>query len=237
MIQNLIHKEIKNLFKIILPILGVDIYSKKTWSQEGEDQVLDRIFSGKRLGFYIDVGAHHPTRFSNTFMFYRKGWHGINIDAMPGSMRNFKKNRSRDLNLEIGVGIEEALLNYYVFNEPALNSFSEKISRERHNAETEYKILKVIPVNVLPLSIILDKNIPRGQEIDFITVDVEGLDYDVLRSNDWVKYRPRIVLVEVLGSDMNEIQDSQIGRLMKEVGYVIHAKTMNTVFFKEAKFK
>lgn len=237
MVKKIISKKIKDLAKKILPILGFDIYAKHTWSQEGEDLILDRIFGGKTVGFYIDIGAHHPRRFSNTFMFYRKGWQGINIDAMPGSMRLFKSDRCRDLNIEVGVGVQEHRLNYYVFNEPALNSFSEQISMFRHNDETEYKILKVIPVDILPLSVILDRNLPIGQVIDFMTIDVEGLDYDVLKSNNWVKYRPQIVLVEILGSGINEIQDSQIGRLLNEVGYVPYAKTMNTVFFKEATIK
>jgi hypothetical protein len=58
-------------------------YSKKSYSQEGEDMILNRIFEFRNSGFYIDVGAHHPMRFSNTYFFYRKGWRGINIDAMP----------------------------------------------------------------------------------------------------------------------------------------------------------
>lgn len=235
--KNIIEKLVKKVGKKLLPILGFDIYSKKTWSQEGEDLVLDRIFGGKKTGYYIDVGAHHPKRFSNTFLFYRKGWRGINIDAMPGSMAIFKKYRSRDVNLEVGVGAEEGILNYYIFNETALNGFSEKISQERHGAETDYKIINVVTVDVLPLSNILDIHLPAGQCIDFLTIDVEGLDYDVLISNNWVKYRPKIVIAEVLGSDMSEIQNSRIGALMSEVGYVLHAKTMNTVFFKEQAIK
>lgn len=59
-------------------------------------------FRKKKIGFYVDVGAHHPMRFSNTYFFYRMGWSGINIDAMPGSMKEFKKYRRRDINLELG---------------------------------------------------------------------------------------------------------------------------------------
>lgn len=232
----IILKLVKKIGKKLLPILGFDIYYKKTWSQEGEDLILDRIFGGKKTGYYIDVGAHHPKRFSNTFLFYRKGWRGINIDAMPDSMAIFKKYRSRDVNLEVGVGAVEGSLNYYIFNETALNGFSEKISQERHSAESNYKIINVVTVDVLPLSNILDIHLPAGQCIDFLTIDVEGLDYEVLKSNNWLKYRPKIVIAEVLGSDMSEIQNSRIGKLMSEVGYVLHAKTMNTVFFKEQAF-
>jgi len=89
-------------------------------------------------------------------------------------------------------------------------------------------------VNVLPLSLVLDSNLPVGQNIDFMSVDVEGLDFDVLKSNDWTKYRPKFVLAEILSSSMHEIEQTSIGRLMTDVGYVIYAKCVNTVFFKAA---
>ena len=70
------------------------------YSQNGEDLILNRFLENKKNGFYIDIGAHHPIRFSNTYLFYKKGWRGINIDAMPGSMDLFNKIRSRDINIE-----------------------------------------------------------------------------------------------------------------------------------------
>ena len=111
-----------------------------SFSQEVEELVLARIFEGHKPVFYVDVGAHHPTRFSNTSFFYRRGWSGINIDAMPGSMKAFKSLRSRDVNLEIPVCEKETMLKYYMFNEPALNSFDRSLSLSRQN-ET-YKIIK-----------------------------------------------------------------------------------------------
>jgi hypothetical protein len=81
---------------------------------------------------------------------------------------------------------------------------------------------------------VLDSNLPAGQNIDFMSVDVEGLDFEVLKSNDWTKYRPKFVLAEVFSVSMHEIEQSSIGRLMTEVGYVIYAKCVNTVFFKSA---
>src|SRR5829696_7661265 len=80
-----------------------DAYSRKSYSQEGEDLILERIFLEQKKGFYVDVGAHHPKRFSNTFLFYKLGWFGINIDAMPGSMSAFESARPRDINLEVAI--------------------------------------------------------------------------------------------------------------------------------------
>ncbi len=86
-------------------ILGARGYMNPSYSIEGEDRIVRSLFWEKRdTGFYVDVGAHHPFRFSNTYLFYTQGWRGINIDATPGSMRAFKKHRPRDINLEIGIG-------------------------------------------------------------------------------------------------------------------------------------
>lgn len=174
------------------------LYATKSYSQEGEDLILQRIFEGKKQGFYIDVGAHHPFRFSNTYLFYKRGWSGINLDAMPNSMKIFKKYRPGDTNLEIPVGKDEEKLKYYIFNEPALNTFDE--SRiEGILQKPEYSLLDKIEIQIRSLKSILDEYLPKGQCIDFMSVDVEGLDFEVLKSNDWEKYRPKILLVEALG--------------------------------------
>jgi len=108
-----------------------DGFSLKSYSQEGEDMILRRLFEKQKTGFYVDVGAHHPKRFSNTFFFYKKGWRGINIDAMPNSMSLFNKIRSRDINLEIPISDKKQKLKYYMFNEAALNCFSKELAEKR----------------------------------------------------------------------------------------------------------
>lgn len=107
-------RQIKQLVKSLLPKflytklatfknLHITKYHTKSYAQEGEDMILHRIFERQSVGFYVDVGAHHPFRFSNTYLFYQKGWRGINIDAMPNSMRLFNRFRPRDINLECGI--------------------------------------------------------------------------------------------------------------------------------------
>ena len=206
-----------------------------SWSQEGEDRILERLFGGRMSGFYVDVGAHHPHRYSNTFLFYRKGWRGINIDALPGSMALFNRFRSRDINLEIGVGSRESTLDYYMFNEPALNSFSRELSLERTAAKPEYRILEVRKVPVAPLKDILAKHCPSGQKIDFLSIDVEGFDLDVLKSNDWTKYRPEYVLVEALVSSFDDLIGSEVFNYLSDDGYTFCAMTANTAFFRDSK--
>ncbi|WP_026952120.1 FkbM family methyltransferase [Algoriphagus mannitolivorans] len=209
------------------------LFGTISYSQEGEDLLLQRIFENKASGFYVDVGAHHPERFSNTYLFYKKGWRGINIDAMPGSMRPFEELRPDDVNLEVPISDKAQKLLYYVFDEKALNSFSGE------NAEkyilNGYKVEKKIDLFTKRLDEVLDKYLSDGQTIDFLSIDVEGLDYQVLCSNDWKKYRPKIVLIEELASK-SSVEFPKEGlsyRFMEENGYKLFAKTLNTLFFKD----
>ena len=157
---------------------------------------------------------------------------GINIDAMPGSMRIFQRLRPRDINIEMGVAKVPGSLDYYVFNEPALNGFSVDLSRERDKSDNNYYVKDVVKIDVCTLEQILDKHLSFN-EIDFMNVDVEGLDLDVLQSNNWTKYRPSYVLAEILRSSLHELDQDTVVKFMREQGYVVFAKQVNTVIFKD----
>ena len=237
---------LKNIAKKVLPpylvrlirefrINYCDSSAIKSYSQEGEDLILLRILGYKRSGFYVDVGAHHPKRFSNTYLFYKLGWRGINIDPTPGSMKLFNKFRPRDINLEVGVSDSPGFLKFYMFNEPALNTFDEELARER-DGKNRYRIVKVEKVKLDTLENILDKHLPKNTEIDFLSVDVEGLDFQVLKSNNWDKYKPKVVIVEILRKPLEELLDDEITLFMRKNGYKLFAKTLNSVFFSDEDF-
>ena len=183
-----------------------------SYSQEGEDMILKYIFGKKKDGFYVDVGAYHPRRFSNTYHFYKKGWHGINIDA--NDMTGFKTTRDRDINLQLVVGDGNTKI-YRKFKEGAFNTcydnyvvgsdFIGGVSCTSHSLST---ILKDCKVN----------------KIDFMSIDVEGMDLEVLQSNDWDKYKPTVILIE----DSDEF----ITVYLKSLGYKLAAKTLHTLIFK-----
>jgi FkbM family methyltransferase len=200
-----------------------------SYSQEGEDLVLKRFFEDKKNGFYVDIGAHHPKRFSNTFLFYKKGWKGINIEPRPGSKVLFDKIRQRDINLEIPVSNLETELRYYIFDDPALNSFDADLSNERHK-NTKYNIIDEIKLKTQRLDSILDQYLPQNQIIDFLTIDVEGFDINVLESNNWSKYKPKIIVVEDAEYDFK--MGSEITLYLESCSYKIFARTISTSFFK-----
>lgn len=202
-----------------------------SYSQEGEDLILNRIFDGKENGFYIDVGAHHPVRFSNTYFFYKKNWCGINIEPNPNVVSIFKAARLRDINLQVGVSDSTQTLKYYYFDEPALNTFDADIVEDRLR-NTQYKVIKVENIPMLRLDEILAAYVPIGQKIDFLSIDVEGFDFMVLKSNNWSKFRPTCVLVEVLNSTLEKIMGSDIHIYMKNNSYSLLSRTYNTLIYK-----
>jgi hypothetical protein len=197
--------------------------------------LLSRLLENKKNGFYIDVGSHHPKRFSNTYYFYKLGWRGINIDAMPGSMTIFDLMRPRDINLEIPISNTNEELTYYQFNEPALNTFSQELAKSRDDRYEKYFIISENRLQPRRLEDVLDEHLPVEQKINFLTIDVEGLDYDVLVSLNLSKYKPELILIEALENDYLKITESPVYGLLKSHGYQILAKTMNTFFFKYSK--
>ncbi|MEJ2105336.1 MAG: FkbM family methyltransferase, partial [Ignavibacteriaceae bacterium] len=161
---------------------------QKSYAQQGEDIVLQRILLGIDKGFFVDIGAQHPKRFSNTYFYYKKGWCGINVEPNPSTKRRFDKIRPRDINLEIPISDKEEELTYYMFNDPALNGFSKDISDEVKELK-DYRVIGTIKMKTRTLLSILDEYLPIGQRIDFLSIDVEGFDFKVLTSNDWDKYK------------------------------------------------
>lgn len=207
-------------------------HSRMSWSQEAEDLVLDKYFKRRKNGFYVDVGAHHPDRFSNTRLFYLRGWCGINIDAMPGSMIAFERSRPRDINLQIGIAAEVGELTYYRYDEPALNGFVRGSSTiDSNRAQGAYRLLGTESVAVAPLACVLESHLPSGQAIDFLSVDAEGLDPEVLKSNDWNRFRPECVVVELDGLLLEEALRDESCTFLRERGYRLYAKTGKSAIF------
>ena len=202
-------------------ILGYDSYAP-SFSSAGEDMILRHLLgSDKMSGFYVDVGAFHPTLFSNTYFFYLNGWRGINVEARPGSKQLFDKVRPRDVNLELGVSRERGSMTYYFIAEDSpMNSFSPDFLRQIKMLE---HVKSQIPVSTLPLAEVLERHVPAGQSIDFMNVDVEGHDFEVLESNDWARFRPRIIVVE---DEVLDPRESQIVLMMNGHGYELCAQNV-----------
>lgn len=210
----------------------LDPFVNLAYSQDGEDMVLRRLFERKPSGFYVDVGAHHPFRFSNTCYFYRRGWRGINIDPNPDAIKAFLRDRPADINLSVGVSEEPGNIAFHFFNEPALNTFDAQLAAERARIPG-YRLVETRSVPVRRLDDLLAEFLPRDQKIDFLSVDVEGLDLSVLRSNDWNRFRPHLLLVEAHERTVQAIQSDPLNVFAVAAGYQLIAKTLNTLIFED----
>lgn len=223
-------------------ILGYDVPTYY-FSQGGEDAILQHLFhkklSNKKKGFFVDIGAYHPHHHSNTFFFYLNGWSGINIDPSPGSMILFNKTRPRDINLEIGISDKNESLTYYLIDEKStMNSFSK--DNLIQNGMIKH-VKKEIPIKVKPLSEILDTYSNKFENIDFISIDVEGFDLNVLKSNDWKRYKPSVIAIELTCNTLEDVEKSESTIYLKSLGYITVAKNLilkdvATVFFVSSDF-
>ncbi len=205
---------------------------QETYSQTGEDLILNVLFKGKNDGFYVDIGANDPKKINNTFLFYQRGWSGVNIEPNSRKIDLFKKKRKRDLNLNFGIGTSNGELDFYMFNADTLSTFSKEVADDY--IKMGHKILDVKKVEILSLKFIFDKYL-NGKNIDFLSVDTEGNDLDVLKSNDWVKYRPNFLIVETLeykedysAKKLNDLYDPYLS----DLGYGKIAETyINTIYY------
>jgi len=212
-------------------------YLRQAYSQDGEDLILNRLFENQANGLYVDIGAHHPFRYSNTYLLYLKGWHGINVDPLPGSKRLFDKYRPRDINIECAIAEVAGAMTYYQFNEPVLNTVCPDLAQERDGWLGRYRLTSSIQVATTPLSKVLESHVPDKCVIDLLSIDAEGFDETILKSNDWSRFRPTLVLVEIYQASFNQVMSSKIAALLSSQGYEPIAKTVNTVFFSDCSAK
>ncbi len=205
---------------------------KRSWSQCGEDLITRFIFDTLRIPAptYLDIGAHHPTRLNNTNIFYAQGSRGVNIEPDPELFSAFLPARPRDTNLNIGIGEHAGEMDFYVMSVRTLNTFS---AVEAHAIEREGKVRieRVVGLPVLPVNAVLEKHCSTG--LDFLSLDVEGLDLAILRGMDFSCFRPKVVCVETItySEQRGGKKIPEIEAVMIDNGYFAYADThINTIF-------
>ena len=186
---------------------------RKTYSMHGEDLIINNYFKNVKEGIYIDLGCYHPIQYNNTLLLHEKGWKGINVDVSDFSIKLFNFCRPKDLNLNIAVSSKNEAVNlYYQKNLSQLSTLIKSQSKIAFQGEIkEKKILSKTLTNILNDSEF------KNKKIDFLDLDVEGADLDVLKSLDFSKYSPRLICVEILSKDMNINKDNFIEINSKEI--------------------
>lgn len=205
-------------------ITNYTVNGRLSYAQEGEDLLLTRIIGdiGKG-GFFIDIGAHHPQLFSNTYRLYQAGWRGINIDAMPGSMKAFREIRRGDINLEVPISDISEELEFHIFNYPELNTFS-KEQADYWSRKESIEIVETVKLTTKTLTSILEEYVSDRKHFDLLSIDVEGLDFRIVRSIDFESYKFSYIIVEDNPLDVQAVIEGDIYRYLTGKGYRLVSK-------------
>jgi len=164
-----------------------------SYAQNFEDVTLRRALLDINDGFYIDIGGYHPRSHSVTKHFYDKGWTGINVEPNPGLLSQFVAERPNDTNIGVAVGRENAKVDLHIIGTTGLTTTVESVALG--HASLGHAITSVLPVQMVTLETLFESYCgPRT--VDFLKVDVECAEADVVLACGFEKYRPRILVIE-----------------------------------------
>jgi FkbM family methyltransferase len=211
-------------------------YKQPSFSQSGEDLIINYIF--KSIGInqptFIDIGAHHPFYFNNTAIFSLSGSIGVNIEADPKLINRFRKLRPKDVNLNIGISKIDGECDFYLMSNPTLNTFS-KHEAESYQATGDYKISSVQKIPTLTIESVL-KAYCEGVFPDFLSIDVEGYEMEIITGIDFKNNFPKVICIETISfsNKGNGIKNSNLIEFIIEKGYILYADTnINSIFIKK----
>ena len=207
----------------------------KSFSQCGEDMIA-RFYLQQPKGFYIDIGAYHPKRISNTYHFYLKGWSGINIDGSKKSVELFNKMRPNDVNLHCCVGLPKSTstVDFYMFDIAELNTFNKKALPDilKYHKQTPVAVEKI---ELHSLRNILDEHMPLDKNIDLLSIDAEGADEEILLSNNWDRHRPKVLIVEKHCS-IYDFLNTNMHKFLIEKQYVLGGYSRHSYIFHDVAY-
>jgi FkbM family methyltransferase len=170
-----------------------------TYAQNGEDVAVLSLFPEHYKGTYIDLGANHPYRISNTYLLYTNGWRGVCVDPMPMFEPKYRRIRPRDIFLNVGVGARAGSFEFFEMSVNELSTFSREIAEELVEKKRA-QVVAVHKIQTKTLPEIVALLVPDGT-FDVLSIDVEGLDAETVRSTDWASVKPRVVICETSSYD------------------------------------
>jgi FkbM family methyltransferase len=185
-----------------------------SYSQYLEDIFIESIFRNKETGSYIDIGANDPAVLSNTKRFYDRGWSGVNVEPDVALYKKICAARPLDVNLNVGIGKQADNLTFYELSPNTLSTFNKKAAL--HSVKREgARIISETLVKVISLADLFSSTMV-GRQVDFLSLDAEGYEREILSSNDWDRHRPTAIIVE-----LNQDKQGTVLQFLKNQGYVL----------------
>ena len=200
-------------------------YRKYSYAISNVDLIIDRIFSKINKGIYIDVGCNHPIKYNNTYLLYKRGWNGINIDSDAKSIKAFNQLRKDDFNVRTVISNSSKKIDYYFYHErSALNTVNKKLAKTR-----KIKPKKIIKLPALSLDEVIKKSPYRNKKINLLTIDIENHEYEALKKFQFKKYKIDMIVTECLNIGKKKLEtqnqtlkfilNSKIYKLLKKNNY------------------
>ena len=210
-------------------------FPKKTYSMYGEDLFIKEFFKKKQIGFYVDVGCYHPIDGSNTYLLYKKGWKGVNIDVNELSIELFNNSREKDHNVNLAVSNKKDKIKlYYRKKINMLNTVDKKF------ANTYFKKgFKTRYINSNTLNSILNESKFKNKKIDFLNLDIEGHELNALKSINFKQYKPKLICVEIHNRNVSDknyteyYKNTTIYKFLHKKGYKFLWKNQFSFIFKK----
>jgi len=202
------------------------------FSQYGEDVILHKLFGSKfSEGFYVDVGAHHPFRQSNTAYLWLLGWNGINVDASKTCIEKFNKVRTKDLNIWSAVvdeatAREKSEITLYSNLEVDLGATCDpKLAADRKTVREE-----IVPCTSLK-NIINNHAVKLTKNIELLNIDIEGFDQESIQSIGEWKILPKVICIEIYLHNIRDVLASPACLILESFGYQLIERVGLTAIF------
>ena len=218
-------------------------HKKISYSYGGVDSLINNIFKNNNKGFYVDIGCGHPIKNNNTYLLNKKGWYGINIDLDNDNIDLFDIYRPSDQNISTAISDkigEEDLFFYH--NKSAINTINKKAADYQ-----KAKVSNIKKIKTNTLNNVLNNSKYSNLEIDFLSIDIEGSELLALKEFDFIKYNPKVIVVEYLdlslpaleikNLNINSVINSDIYKLIVSKNYTLVNMLHSDLVFVNNKFR
>ena len=196
------NKMLKKVYFFLNNLVKKIKFKRISYSLSGVDLIVNYIFKNRKIGFYIDVGCNHPIKNNNTFLLYKKGWSGINIDLDKSSIEQFNFSRPNDENLNVCISDKTGISDFFYYHDKSpINTINKKVNEYHGSKHKEIRTIKT-----QTLDSILEKSKFKKDKLNLLSIDVEGNEINVLKGFNLKKYSPDIVIIEFLDLNLKKLE-------------------------------
>lgn len=217
----------------LIGLTGRITWPRKIYGQRAEDYFVEKILSGCKNKCYMDIGSYHPIVYSNTYRLYKNGWHGINVDMSPKTINIFKRFRKKDINICAALGTETSQnsVGYYLEEDglSPLNTLDKDVAQDyimRFGKSLTKHTISTYRLQDMFSAFSID---PKG--IDFLNIDIEGLDSIILDQWPFELSKPAVICIEVQNDNINELLQTKINNTLVSNGYKMRYWVSPSVIF------